>query len=366
MDSIFRAICNEFDLKGVYIDYKVIKAGNINDTYIITNKLNDGEINYIVQRVNTVVFNEPHKIASNVVKITTHIQKRLKEEGDKNLKRKVLRMYKTKSGEMFYSGNNGDSWRVLSYIFDSVNYNQVDNRILQNAGSAFGTFQRLLSDFPAEVLHITIPDFHNTEKRFRALFETAQKDPVGRRKEVEGELEYLKSKEECSLLFNRLLEEGKVFYRVTHNDTKCNNVMFDIKTGEPLAVIDLDTVMPGFVAHDFGDAIRFAANNAEEDEEDLSKVFLDLSKFESFAKGFIPPIKDLITKTEYDTLADGVLVMTLELASRFLTDYLNGDKYFKVKKPKHNLVRALCQIQLAKDIEQKMPEMRRIMDSLCY
>lgn len=189
------------------------------------------------------------------------------------------------------------------------------------------------------------------------MYEAADRDVCGRRQEVAEELEYLKSREEYASKFRKLHEANLVPYRVTHNDTKCNNVMFDKETGEPLAVIDLDTVMPGFVAHDFGDAVRFAANTATEDEEDLSKVSLDLNKYECFACGFVPQVFDMITKAELESLPDGVIVMALELAARFLTDYLNGDVYFKCKKPGHNLIRAKCQIALAKDIEAKLPEM---------
>lgn len=358
MDTLFKLICENFELKGEYIDYNIIKAGNINDTYVIKTKTKDGIKEYLVQRVNTSVFKDPQQIASNVQLVTSHIEKKLKEHGDKDIRRKVLRLYKNKNGDYFYSGNNGDSWRVLSYVFNSVSYNQATEKVLKSAGEAFGSFQRLLHDFPAEKLYTTIPDFHNTEKRFAALYEAVQKDPYGRKKKVLEELEYLKSKEKYASKFRKLHDANKMPSRVTHNDTKCNNVMFDKDTGAPLAVIDLDTVMPGFVAHDFGDAVRFAANTAEEDEEDLKKVSLDLNKYECFASGFIPQVYDMITKTELENLPDGVIIMTLELAARFLTDYINGDKYFKCKKPKHNLVRAKCQIALAKDIEAKLPEMR--------
>ncbi|HOJ48348.1 MAG TPA: aminoglycoside phosphotransferase family protein [Bacillota bacterium] len=359
MDTLFRKICEDFGLKGEYVSYDIIKSGNINDTYVINTKTETGEKQYIVQRVNTKVFKDPLQIASNIQLVTSHIEKKLRERGDTDIRRKVLRLYRNKKGHYFYIAENGDNWRVLSYVYNSASYNQVTNQILRSAGEAFGSFQRLLLDFPADKLYTTIPDFHNTEKRFLDLYEAAERDPYGRRKEVIEELEYLKSREEYASKFRILNELGEMPQRVTHNDTKCNNVMFDKDTGAPLAVIDLDTVMPGYVAHDFGDAIRFAANTAEEDEEELSKVSLDLDKYESFACGFIPQISDVITKTEFDNLPDGVIIMTLELAARFLTDYLNGDVYFKCRKPKHNLIRAKCQVALAKDIEKKLPGMRR-------
>ncbi|HAN20348.1 MAG TPA: mucin desulfatase, partial [Clostridiales bacterium] len=343
--------------------YDIIKAGNINDTYVINTRAEDGIKQYIVQRVNTTVFKNPNQIVSNAELVTSHIEKKLKEKGDPDVKRKVMHIYKNKDGNSFYISENGDNWRVLSFVFNSVNYNQVNNIILKSTGEAFGSFQRLLSDFPAEMLYTTIPDFHNTEKRFEALYMAAEKDSCGRKQEVQNELEYLKSKEGYASKFRKLHDNNEMPLRVTHNDTKCNNVMFDKDTGAPLAVIDLDTVMPGFVAHDFGDAVRFAANTAEEDEEDITKVSLDLNMYESFACGFIPQVSDMISKTELDNLPDGVLIITLELASRFLTDYLNGDVYFKCKKPKHNLIRARCQIALAKDIEKKLSEMQSRLDS---
>lgn len=362
MDTLFKLICEDFGLKGEYKGYDIIKTGNINDTYVINTRTYDGIKQYIVQRVNTTVFKNPNQIISNVELVTSHIEKKLKEQGDPEVKRKVVRIYKNKNGNSFYVSDSGENWRVLSYVFNSVNYSQVSNTILKSAGEAFGSFQRLLHDFPAEMLYTTIPDFHNTEKRFDALYSVAEKDSCGRKQDVIEELEYLKSKEIYASKFRKLHEQNKMPYRVTHNDTKCNNVMFDKDTGSPLAVIDLDTVMPGFVAHDFGDAVRFAANSAEEDEEDISKVSLDLNKYEFFACGFIPQVRDMITKTELENLPDGVLILALELASRFLTDYLDGDVYFKCKKPKHNLVRARCQIALAKDIEQKLPDMRNRLD----
>ncbi|MDD4164903.1 MAG: aminoglycoside phosphotransferase family protein [Eubacteriales bacterium] len=359
MDSLFRKICEEFALKGEYVGYEIIKSGNINDTYVIDLKKEDGsEKQYIVQRVNTRVFKNPDQIVRNAELVTSHIMRKLKEQRDPELKRKVVHIYRTVRGDSFYIGENDDRWRVISYVFNSSNFEQTTTKILASAGEAFGSFQRLLSDFPAEQLYITIPDFHNTEKRFADLYEVAEKDAFDRKKEVLDELEFLRGSEEYASRFRKLHERNLMPYRVTHNDTKCNNVMFDKETGAPLAVIDLDTVMPGFVGHDFGDAVRFAANTADEDEEDLSKVSLDLDKYEAFAHGFIPQVSDMITRTELDNLPDSVMILTLELAARFLTDYLNGDVYFKCKKPKHNLYRARCQIALARDVEKKLPEMR--------
>ena len=363
--SIFRSIMEAFHLKGELEDYRVVKVGNINDTYFIGTRDALGKRrDYTLQRLNHKVFQDPVGVAENAYAITSHMEKKLLSVGETDIRRKVLHLYRKENGEFFHRSEEGDYWRVLSYVYDSRCVNTADEEILYGTGYAFGEFQRNLSDFPAERLHHTIPDFHNTPKRFAALRESAQKNVVGRREEVEAELSYLFSKEGYISLLETLHREGKLPLRVVHNDTKCNNVMFDARTRTPLAVIDLDTVMPGYMAHDFGDAVRFACNTASEDEEDLSKVSLDLRGYERLAEGFVTPLSGMITETEFSTLPDGVLIITLELAARFLKDYLDGDVYFKCRKPFHNLLRTRCQIALAKDMEKKMGEMRQILHSL--
>lgn len=362
---IFRSIMEAFHLKGELEDYRVVKVGNINDTYFIGTRDALGKRrDYTLQRLNHKVFQDPVGVAENAYAITSHMEKKLLSVGETDIRRKVLHLYRKENGEFFHRSEEGDYWRVLSYVYDSRCVNTADEEILYGTGYAFGEFQRNLSDFPAERLHHTIPDFHNTPKRFAALRESAQRNVVGRREEVEAELSYLLSKEKYISLLETLHREGKLPLRVVHNDTKCNNVMFDARTRTPLAVIDLDTVMPGYMAHDFGDAVRFACNTASEDEEDLSKVSLDLRGYERLAEGFVTPLSGMITETEFSTLPDGVLIITLELAARFLKDYLDGDVYFKCRKPSHNLIRTRCQIALAKDMEKKMGEMRQILHSL--
>lgn len=363
--SIFRSIMEAFHLKGELEDYRVVKVGNINDTYFIGTRDALGKRrDYTLQRLNHKVFQDPVGVAENAYAITSHMEKKLLSVGETDIRRKVLHLYRKENGEFFQRSEEGDYWRVLSYVYDSRCVNTADEEILYGTGYAFGEFQRNLSDFPAERLHHTIPDFHNTPKRFAALRESAQRNVAGRREEVEAELSYLLSKEGYISLLETLHREGKLPLRVVHNDTKCNNVMFDAQTRTPLAVIDLDTVMPGYMAHDFGDAVRFACNTASEDEEDLSKVSLDLRGYERLAEGFVTPLSGMITETEFSTLPDGVLIITLELAARFLKDYLDGDVYFKCRKPFHNLIRTRCQIALAKDMEKKMGEMRQILHSL--
>lgn len=356
--NIFLELMDVFGLKGKFVSYYSIKAGNINDTYSIITDEDGSTKQYIVQRVNHAVFPCPERIAANVFQVTRHIENKLKAEGASDIRRRVLRYYRTAGNDFYYVSADGNYWRVISYVYGSVNYNQPDIRILRNTGKAFGEFQRLLSDFPAEQLFETIAGFHDTERRFADLFSAAERDDVSRLSEVEHEVEFFRSKAGYASLFREMSESGEIPLRVVHNDTKCNNVMFDEFTGAPLAVIDLDTVMPGYVAYDFGDAVRFACNTASEDETDISKVSLDLDMFDAFAEGFVSEIKGMVSDKELETLPDGVLAITLELGARFLTDYLSGDVYFKCKMKDHNLVRTRVQIELARDIERKLPKMR--------
>ncbi len=360
--AIFRTLTQEFRLKGTLEDFCAIKVGNINDTYIIGTRTEDGiRKNYTVQRLNHKVFLCPEQVAENAYAITTHMEHKLSAVGHDALRRKVLHIYRRQDGSFFYRSQNGDYWRVLSYVYDSRCVNTADPEILFGTGYAFGEFQRELADFPAETLHITIPDFHNTPKRFADLRHSAALDVCGRAEEVREELDYLFSMETYVSFLEDLNKEGRLPLRVVHNDTKCNNVMFDRDTHAPLAVIDLDTVMPGYMAHDFGDAVRFACNTASEDEEDLSAVSLNLEGYQALARGFVKPLWGIITDTEFETLPDGVLIITLELAARFLKDYLDGDVYFKCRKERHNLIRARGQMALAKNIVTKLDTMRRLL-----
>lgn len=340
-----------------------LKNGNINQTYRVDVETPKGIRAFILQKLNSVAFKTPDKNVENHALITGHIREKLKDDPDIN--RKSVRLYKTTSGSYLYTDRSGDHWRAMSYIYGAVSVNKPDLIIMERTGEAFGTFQSLLSDCSAELLHETIPDFHNTEKRIENLILSAKKNTFGRFGEVQKEFEFLTSFTEYSSFFRRAKEEGLIPLRVTHNDTKCNNVMFDQVTLKPLAIIDLDTVMPGFAAHDFGDAIRFGANTADEDEEDLSKVSFDMDMFYAFARGYIPKIKANFTPFELETLPIGVIAITLECAARFLTDYLDGDVYFITRKPCHNLIRARCQIALLKDELANLENMKAAVRQLC-
>lgn len=358
---LFETIIKEFNLKGKLVDIRYISTGNINDTYVAVTDGEEGIKQYIMQRVNHHVFKEPVSVAENICKVTAHIENKLIDANVPDFRRRYLRYFRKSDGAYFYITDEGDYWRVLSFVFNAVSIDSADIPHLRETGIAFGEFQNYLADFPAESLFESIPDFHNTKKRYEALRAAAEADVKGRLSEVREEYDYILSMEPEATVICELDEQGKLPKRVVHNDTKCNNVMFDITTGEHLAVIDLDTVMPGFVAHDFGDAVRFAANPGGEDNPDVTKVYLDLDYYSAFVDGFVPCVLGKITDLEIETLPDGVLVMTLELAARFLTDYLNGDVYFKCKMPRHNLVRTKAQIALAKDIHYKMPELKALL-----
>ena len=356
-------VCSIFGIPGTFQKYEPVYMGNINATYKVTYERDDGTTkNYIVQKVNMYVFKKPRQIMSNIDYVTTYIKNKNFEAGIDDT-RTFMHFYHTHDGKRqnFYVDNDHAFWRVSKYIENSMTYDVCDNLFaIEEAGRAFGKFQNALSDFDAQKLYETIPDFHNTKKRLMDFMCHVVEDSCDRVDTVMPEIEYLVSVGKRASELTELLEHGEIPLRVTHNDTKINNVLFDKDTAKALVVIDLDTVMPGLVAHDFGDAVRFAANTAAEDEEDTSKVSFDLVKYEAFARGFIPEVRDALTETEVNTLALGALTMTVELATRFLDDYITGDNYFKTRYPGHNLVRAKSQIALARDIQRKFGKMQKI------
>lgn len=359
MDNVFVEICQAYGLKGTVKEVVPLKRGHINNTYRVDLDRDGKTKSYLFQRVNNYVFKRPELIIKNVQAVTSHVRRKLEALGEPDVKRKVIRLYKH-NGNSLYITQNGEYWRVMTFVYNAATYDVFDNDMLKAVGRGFGRFLAMLSDFPGGDLYETIPNFHNTPLRFNSLFKAYEEDALGRASEIKEEVEYLRSVYKHSSRFADLYNQGKIPVRVTHNDTKGNNIMLDIDTGEPLAVIDLDTVMPGFTMNDFGDAVRFAANTAAEDEADLSKVSLDLDRYKAFAEGFLPPMMGKITETEIRNMPWGVILMSLELSVRFLTDYLEGDNYFKTSYPTHNLVRGRCQLALAKDAMEKLNDMDNI------
>lgn len=353
IDNKLSAVCQAFCVPGTYLGHEVIQIGNVNKTYLVKTRLDNGEDkNYLVQNLNTYVFKKPVEVMDNIDKVTQHI--RSKTPG-----KAALHFHHT-ADRKTYVVDGDDFWRMSNYI-PSVTHNVVsDLQIVRNAGRAFGEFQMQLADFDSRLLNVTIPDFHNTAKRFDRLLETVAADPCGKVAQVKQELDYLLSVRDQACKLTKLYDEGKLPLRVTHNDTKINNVLFDLDGTTALVVVDLDTVMPGLVGHDFGDAIRFAANYVEEDCPDFEKVGVNMDVFRAFTEGFLEMTAKTLTNEELDTLALSSFVLTVELAVRFLDDYIQGSPYFKINYPEHNLVRTRCQIALAKDMQKKMPQMEQI------
>ena len=349
------AIGAAFRLPGTFQAFEELKKGNVNSTYLVRYRLSDGtERPYLFQKVNTYAFRRPVELMENADKITRHIQSKRPDA-------MTLQFYYAESDgkPRNYLFEGDDFWRVMNYI-PSVTFLSCDDPvIIRNAGIAFGEFQTALSDFDPAELFYTIPGFHDTRKRYEYLKSSVHNDLAGRKDAVSDELAFLLAVEDKACLLTDLFNAGKLPLRVTHNDTKINNVLFDERTLEPLAVIDLDTVMPGVIGSDFGDAIRYAANFTEEDSTETEKIGVDMKVFEAFADGFLSRTARQLTETEIETLAHACYSLTCELATRFLADYLDGDKYFKIRYPDHNLVRARNQIVLAKEMERHMDEMQR-------
>lgn len=352
-----------FSLPGEITSVNQINNGNINQTYEVWMSDDVVRSHYVFQKINTYVFKHPLAMMQNISKITSHCADKLQQAGES-----------TDGAMHFFSGHGGEFcficdeeyWRVCEFVPNSVTYNACeDPAILRAAGCAFGRFQNMLADFDAALLTETIPNFHNTEARYQALDAHVAADPCGRVATVREELQMLDQMRSDALLLCRMQKDGALPLRVTHNDTKINNVLFDATTGQGKTVIDLDTVMPGLVAYDFGDAVRFAANRSAEDEKDLSLTGLDLDRFGAFAEGFVGELVTSLTENERKTLAHGVFVMTVELAVRFLDDYICGDPYFKLLYPEHNLVRTRCQLKLAKDVWAHLDEMNAMIERIC-
>lgn len=336
----------------------VLRDGHINDTYLtLPHK-------YIIQRINTRVFTNFDKLMDNIFSVTEFLKKKIVKEGG-DPERETLTFVKTKDGKNYYTTDDGEVYRAYIYVDDAFSINRVtEPKQLFYTGKAFGKFQNMLSDYPAETLFDVIPDFHNTRKRYNDLKQAIKEDRAGRADSIKEDIEFALSQESYIDIVTNALKDGTLPSRVTHNDTKINNVLFDRDTKEGVCVIDLDTVMSGSMLFDFGDALRIGASTADEDETDLSKVWFDLTCFKQFAKGYLSQCRDILTKSERDLLAFSAKLMTYECGIRFLTDYLNGDVYFKIHREGHNLDRARNQFKLVKDIENKMEEMKNIINNI--
>lgn len=348
----------QFNFEGKYFSAEELRSGNINSTYRLIYEKNDGtRHSYILQKINSQVFKNPHDVMENITNVLRHIDSKLHDKGE-DTARRLLHFVKTHDGSYIYMDAANCYWRAYIFVDGVTAYNSIENSdLFYEAGRGFGEFQKNLSDFPAGILHETIPDFHNTKRRFYAFVAAIAEDRAGRVREIEPEIDFLFDRRKMMGEIVEKIEAGIIPVRVTHNDTKLNNVLIDDVSGKAVCVIDLDTVMPGSTLYDYGDAIRFGASTAAEDEPDLSKITISMELFKLFTKGFVEEIASVLTKEEIAYLPLGAKVMTCELALRFLTDYINGDEYFKINSPDHNLIRARAQMKLLTEIEAKYDEM---------
>ena len=344
MERKFKQILQQFAVNTKIEPYG---NGHINDTYCLT------EPRYILQRINTDIFKHPHELMENIENVTSFLREKIKKNGG-DPQRETLTVIKTVDGKTYYQYDENNVFRMYSFVENTKSIeNSKTPEDLYEAGVGFGRFQRMLSDYPADTLHESIKDFHHTPKRVEALKLAIREDKAGRAASVEAEISFAMEQAVWADQVVKGIEDGSIPLRVTHNDTKINNILFDQETGKAVCVIDLDTVMPGSMLYDFGDALRMGGSTGAEDETDLSKVWFDETAFEAFAKGYLSEMKDDLTETELELLPFSVKLMTYECGIRFLTDYLNGDTYFKIHREHHNLERARNQFKLVADIAGK-------------
>ena len=354
-ENTLRVICS-FDLPEGEIQAEPFGNGHINRTYVLSVKGREGR--YILQKVNQYVFHHPDQVQENILAVTDHLRRAIQQEGG-DPERETMRVIPAKDGKPYARDEAGDWWRVFPFVEDTFSRDLPDTpELFEKCGSAFGKFQRRLNDFPAESLYETIPNFHNTPWRLEQLEEAAKKDRMGRLAAVRPELDFCLQRAEWTGRLTEGLRAGKLPLRVTHNDTKLNNVLLDRKTEEAICVVDLDTVMPGLMAYDFGEAIRTGANTAAEDERDPEKIQLSLPLARAFARGFLREVGAELTPEEIQSLPWGARMMSLENGIRFLTDYLDGDHYFAIHRPDQNLDRARAQLTLVSRIEEKWDDLQ--------
>ena len=358
-------ITKMFQFEGKYIRFEENNQGNINKTYILYFKENDKENRYLLQKINANVFNEPYLVMKNIELVTNHIQKKLEEMHDNT--HKTLNIIKTINNENLYTYINNDGekeyFRAFDYIDNCISYDSLKDaknpkELAYEAGKSFGLWEKLLNDFPANLLGETIKDFHNTKKRFNDLLLSIENKVTNRAMEYSLEIiDLISQVKECSLIIESLGKNIPV--RVTHNDTKLNNILMDKKTNVGISIIDLDTVMPGSSLFDLGDGIRSACSNSFEDETDPEKIFLNLDLTKAYLKGYLEEMANYLTKEEINNIGLSIKILTYELALRFLTDYINGDTYFKIKYPHHNADRFKNQYLLLKDIDNKINDINK-------
>lgn len=349
-----KEILSQFQLEGKIVDIKPHGSGHINHTYLAAAQ---GGRRYILQRINTDIFRDTAGLMENIVKVTSYLKERIVEAGG-DPERETMTVVPTIQGSYYYTDKEGNDWRVYLCIERITTLDQVEKpEDFEESGRAFGGFQAQLAQYPARTLHETIPDFHNTPKRYQDFEKAVEEDVCGRAASVAEEIAFIRARKDEICILTDLLHKGGLPLRITHNDTKLNNILLDEKTHKAVCIVDLDTIMPGLCAYDFGDAIRFGANTAAEDEPDLNKVSLSLELYHAYAKGFVEGCGGRLTQKEIETLPLGAKTITIEQGIRFLTDYLQGDTYYHTQREGQNLDRCRTQLALAADMEKKWEQM---------
>jgi len=364
MSSDAAACAGHFRFEGDLLDVRPHGSGHINETHVVRARTSDGTLRrYLLQRLNREVFAHPEEVMHNIERVTLHLRRKIVEAGG-DPQRETVNLVRTVDGTSFHRARDGEYWRAEIFIEGARTYETAERpEQLIGAARAFGRFQRMLGDFPLQQLNTTIPDFHHTPRRFDAFIDAVHRDVENRARHARAEIEFVERRGGDMAGLVVRLERGELPERVVHNDAKLNNVMIDDETGEAVCVIDLDTVMPGLSVLDFGDAVRSGANPAPEDERDLSKVRLDLRAFDCIAHGYLEATRGFLNPRELDALPDAARLITLEQGMRFLTDYLCGDTYYRVHRPAHNLERSRTQLELVRDMESKLDEMRRLIEA---
>jgi thiamine kinase-like enzyme len=362
MNPDFKNIVREFQFEGDFLSADICKIGHIHDTYVAAFQ-SGGEIrHYILQRINHHVFKDPEGVMSNIQAVTAHLRSKIIASGG-DPQRETLNLIPTLDGKSYQKTEQGDYWRAYEFIEGARTYDTVEKpEHVYNAAKAFGIFQKMLTDFPIEQLVETIPNFHHTGLRYQAFLNAVDRDVMDRARYCQPEIEFVKQRAAKVTILTDMHARGELPVRVTHNDTKFNNVMIDDRTGEGICIIDLDTVMPGLSLYDFGDAIRFIANTAAEDEKDLSKVCFDIQVYRDYTRGYLDGTGENLTPEEIEQLPFSAILITLEIGMRFLTDHLEGDTYFKIHRQNHNLDRCRTQFKLVKEMEDQFDLMIEIVD----
>lgn len=360
-----RHISQQFRIYGQILHAELCKIGHINETYTATYDQGGVTVRYIHQKINQGVFKKPVEVMDNVMRVTAHLQNKLRQNGTRQCTRRSLTVVPTHDGQPYYIDEDGHYWRTFVFVERVQSFESVQTPAqAYEAGRAFGEFQSLVSDLPGERLHETIPDFHNTRKRFVALRQAIDADAIDRAKNALPEIEFALAQEGWIGTLLDAHSQGEIPERITHNDTKFNNVMLDWETGRAICVVDLDTVMPGLVHYDFGDMIRTTTSSTMEDEPDLSKVHMQMPMFEALARGYVEATREILTPAEKHFLAFAGKLITFTIGIRFLTDYLQGDTYFRVHRPDHNLMRARTQFKLVRSIAEQEEAMQSFVNAL--